>query len=105
MKLVLHPDARADFDELIDFIADRAGGRVADLQLSRALAALETIQQFPRTSRYDKKLDVFETWLPRTRFIAFYRILEAEDLIVVLAIIDHARNTSRTKRRMITARG
>ena len=104
MRLVLHVEAQKDLDELIDYIASRGGRLIAEQQLTRAHTALKTIERFPRASRYDARLDFFEAWLPRTRFIVFYRILEDRDLVVVLAVIDHARNTLRTKRRVIRSR-
>jgi plasmid stabilization system protein ParE len=104
MKLVLHADAGKDLDALIDYIAHRAGLKVADKQLVRAFDALQAIEQFPRASRYDAELNVYEAWLPRTRFIVFYRLFPKQNMIVVLAVIDHARNTARTKRRIVMRR-
>ena len=105
MKVVFHPAAEADFEDLIDFIVGRAGARIAQGQADKALASLSTIGDYPRTSKYDADLDVFEAWLPGTRYIAFYRIRQDLDSVIVLAIIDHARNTAGTKRRLITVRG
>lgn len=105
MRVVFHPAAQADLDDLIFYIAGRAGQSIAEKQLDRSLASLDILGEFPRTSTYHRSLDVYESWLPRTRFIAFYRIRDDLDAIVVLAIIDHSRNTDRRRRRTIKSRG
>ena len=104
MQVVFHEAARDDLNELIDYVSIRAGQIIADKQLERVQSAFATIGQFPRASRYHHQLDVYESWLPRTRFIVFYRILASAELVVVLAIIDHAQNTTRTKTRLIRSR-
>ena len=58
MKLVFHPEARKDLDGRIEYIAKQAGWRVADQR--RIMASLKNIQQYPFTSKYNKRRKVFE---------------------------------------------
>jgi plasmid stabilization system protein ParE len=104
MKLVFHPAARADLDEQLDFLAARMGGDVAERHRVRFETSMLTIQQFPYTSRYHRRRSIYETWIPRTRFIAFYRVFEDERIVLVLAIIDHSKNTSRTVNKLVKSR-
>jgi plasmid stabilization system protein ParE len=104
MKLVFHPEARNDLDDRIEYIAKQAGWRVADQQLARVMASLKNIQQYPFTSKYNKQRKVFESWVPRTRFITLYQVMEADRVVFVVALIDHSRNTSKTKNQLMKSR-
>jgi plasmid stabilization system protein ParE len=104
MKLAFHPAARADLDEQLDFLATRLGSGVAERHRVRFETSMLTIQQFPYTSRFHQRRNVYETWIPRTRFIAFYRVFEVERITLVLAIIDHSKNTSRTVNKLVKSR-
>jgi plasmid stabilization system protein ParE len=104
MKLVFHPEARKDLDDRIEYIANRAGWLVANRQLARVMASLQSIQQYPFTSKYNKRRKVFESWVPRTRFITLYQVLEADQVVFVVALIDHSRNTSKTKSQLMKSR-
>jgi plasmid stabilization system protein ParE len=104
MKIKFQRSAQQDLDDLIEYLTQRSGPRVAEKRLIRTYEALETIAQFPRGSQFHKKLDTFESWLPGTRYIIFYRVHEDQQLVVILAVIDHSRNTARNRRQLIKSR-
>ena len=104
MRLVFHPEARKDLDDRIEYIAKQAGWLVANQQLARVMASLVSIRQYPFTSKYNKRRNVFESWVPRTRFIALYQVMEADHVVFVVALIDHSRNTSKTKNQLMKSR-
>jgi plasmid stabilization system protein ParE len=104
VKLVQHIEAQADLDVLLAHFASRSGRIYAEQHLQRVEATLKTIETYPKRGIFDEQLDIFSVWVPRTRFIAFYRILPAQDLIVVLAIIDHASHTKSKRRRLVASR-
>jgi plasmid stabilization system protein ParE len=66
-------------------VADRTFKRVRRF-LFEALAA------HPRTGVYRSGRDVYEIVIPRTRFVAFYRIDIAADLLTVVAVFHHAQD-------------
>jgi plasmid stabilization system protein ParE len=103
-KLIFHPEARQDLKDRIEFIAGRVGWTSANRQLARAQASFKSIEQFPRASKYNKRRDVYESWIPKTRLIVLYRVLEQDKVVYVLAIIDHSRNTARVKGKLLSSR-
>jgi plasmid stabilization system protein ParE len=103
-KLIFHPGARQDLKDRIEFIASRVGWTSANRQLARAQESLKLIEQFPGASQYNKRRDIYESWVPKTRLIVLYRVLEHSKTVYVLAIIDHSRNTARAKGKLLSSR-
>jgi plasmid stabilization system protein ParE len=105
MKVELHVAALQDLNDQIIHLEAKLGQVVAKQHLERVEKCLQTMAQYPRAARYHGRSDIYETWFPGTRFIAFYRVFPEQQLTVVLAIIDHARNTAPHRQRLIKSRG
>jgi len=52
----------------------------------------ETLAAYPRIGLYRARRNVYEVVIPRTPFIAFYRIERAVDAVVVVALFHHAQD-------------
>lgn len=104
MKLALHVEAQNDLNELLAHFAARSGRLYAEQHLQRIETTLKTIESHPKSGVFDATPDVYTVWVPRTRFIVFYRIVPQDDRVLVLAIIDHAGHTKSKRRRLIVTR-
>jgi hypothetical protein len=71
MKIKFQRSAQHDLDDLTGYLVQNAGRHIAGKQLTGTYEALETIAQYPRTSKLYAKLDAYESWLPGTRYIDF----------------------------------
>jgi plasmid stabilization system protein ParE len=71
-------------------------GAVASARTIRRLRTFirQTVGHYPRTSRYHANIDAFETWVPGTPFIVYYRLEDAGKLIRVVAVFLHGKDRS-----------
>ena len=93
MKLIFTPRAERDLANQLEFGERRFGREVARQTLERVRAFLkQTLVKYPKTGFYHPAIQSFETWIPGTPFIIFYRIDETDDAIKVLALYHHAQN-------------
>lgn len=93
MKIVYTPRAERQIEILLAIGFERFGARVAAQKIRRLRSFMRlTVGQFPRTSRYHMDIDAFETWIPGTPFIVYYRLEEAAKLIRVVAVFHHGKD-------------
>jgi toxin ParE1/3/4 len=95
VKILWSRDASDDLMEIIAFIANRSGKKMARDIYSRIKAKVESVRRFPATGRVVPELasigvtDIHELIEPPWR--VFYKIHQNE--LRVLSVIDGRRNT------------
>jgi plasmid stabilization system protein ParE len=93
MKIVYTPRAERQIEILLAIGIERFGARDAARTISRMRKFIrQTVGLFPRTSRYHADIDTFETWVPGTPFIVYYRLEDGEKLIRVVAVFHHGKD-------------
>jgi plasmid stabilization system protein ParE len=93
MKIVYTPGAERHLEILLAQGIERFGVRVAAGKIKRLRSFVrQTVGHFPRTSRYHTDIDIFETWVPGTPFIVYYRLENADKLIRVVAVFHHGKD-------------
>jgi plasmid stabilization system protein ParE len=93
MKIVYTPRAEQQMAILLAKGIDRFGARVAAQKIRRLLSFMRlTVGRFPRTSRYQMGIDTFETWIPGTAFIVYYRLEAGINLVRVVAVFHHGKD-------------
>ncbi len=94
MKILWSRDASDDLIDIISFIADRSGNKMAREVYSRIKERVESVIEFPATGRVVPELttigitDIHELIEPPWR--VFYRIYQNE--VRILSVIDGRRN-------------
>ena len=92
MKLVITPRAEDDLANKFDFGERRFGRAVAERTLKRVHDYLATtLLAHPRTGLYHPEIKSFETWIPKTPFVVFYRLDDDAGALIVLAPYHHAQ--------------
>jgi plasmid stabilization system protein ParE len=93
MKIVYAPRAERQIEILLAIGVERFGAKDAARAISRMRKFIrQTVGHFPRTSRYHANIDAFETWVPGTPFIVYYRLEDAARLIRVVAVFHHGKD-------------
>ena len=82
MRVVLSERVEAELGKLV---ADRTFRR-----MRRFL--FESLALYPRIGVYRSERDIYEAVIPRTPFIAFYRIDTMADMLTVVALFHHAQD-------------
>jgi len=94
MRILWSKDASDDLTEIISFIAERSGKKVARRIYSRIQEKVESITEFPATGRIVPELtsigitEIHELIEPPWRI--FYRIYQNE--VRILSVVDGRRN-------------
>jgi plasmid stabilization system protein ParE len=95
MKVVFAPRAEADLGRHLAYGIERFGQTVAARTLRRLMNYLDPfLVSYPRTATYHPDIDAFETWVPKTPFVIFFRIEPDRDVFRVLAVFHHAQDRS-----------
>ena len=83
MKVVFDPLAERDLDAQLTYLIDH-GAASAARQLEQRLAAFiqHTVLTFPRAGTYIAQRNIWETWVPKTKLIVWYRFTTDELQIV-----------------------
>lgn len=93
MRVIFTPRARADLRRHLAYGKERFGARVAEKTLERLESFIATLlAPYPRTARYDAEIDAYESWVPRTPFVVFFRVECASRILRILAIRHHAQD-------------
>lgn len=93
MRVVLSERVEAELERHFAYSVDKFGKPVADRTFSRVRRfLLESLAAFPRLGVYRSGRDVYEVVIPRTPFIAFYRIDVSADLLTVVAFFHYAQD-------------
>ncbi len=83
MRIVVSPRARRDLANQLGYLVDQ-GAVAAARRLERRLSQFieSTIANAPRTGSYIAERDLWETWVPRTKIVIWYRFKSDELQIV-----------------------
>lgn len=93
MRLVMTRRAEINLANQYDYGVRTFGATTANRTLERLNTYLsKTLLCHPRTNTYHPEYDVYETWIPRTPFVIFYRIDVQVDELVVLALFHYAQD-------------
>lgn len=93
MKVVYTPRAEADLVRHFNYGVERFGRGVAERTLARLSGFLDPfLVTYPRTARFHREIDAFETWVPKTPFVIFFRLEPENDTLRVLAIFHAAQD-------------
>lgn len=95
MKLLFTPVALEDLENQIEYGRRRFGDNVANRTLKRTKSYIEDVLlRFPRIGVYDPAIEAFETWIPDTPFVVYYKIREPGNELVIVAVFHHAQDRS-----------
>ena len=95
MKIVITPNAQAQIDNQLAYSVARYGTRAAEKTAARIEHSFnEVIGIYPRTGTFFKKLDLYETVIPRTPFVVIYRIDDEISTVRILGFFHHAQDRS-----------
>ena len=83
MRLVIAPSARRDLANQLGYLVDQGAARVA-VRLERRLTAFltDTLAAYPRSGTFIGTRYLWETWVPKTRLVVWYRFT-ADELQIV----------------------
>lgn len=93
MRVLLSARVEADIARQLQFGADRFGPSVAERTFARVDAFIfQFLAVSPYAGKYLDDRGIYETWIPRTPFVIFYRVDAETDTITVLALFHHAQD-------------
>jgi len=93
MRIVLSERVEAELERHFTYGVKKFGRLVAERTFRRVRRFLfESLAVHPRTGIYRSERDIFEAVIPRTPFVAFYRIDTAADTLTVVAFFHHAQD-------------
>jgi plasmid stabilization system protein ParE len=85
MKVVLSAEASDRLEDQVRYIASSGAPAAADRLRLRVLDFLENhLALFPRTGKHIPGRELWETWIPGTRLVVWYRIDDGELLVVTV---------------------
>ena len=78
-RWVLDRQAEADLQGQLDYLIERGAVSAAERLLERVRTFLrDFLTVYPRTGRFLDHRGLWETWIPRTRLVLWYRFTDAE---------------------------
>jgi plasmid stabilization system protein ParE len=93
MKVLFSERVEAAFERHLSFGVERFGKPVAERTFKRARRyLLDVLATYPRIGVYRAGRDVYEIVIPRTPFVAFYRIDAAAEVVTVVALFHYAQD-------------
>lgn len=93
MRVVLSERVEAEIGRHFAYGVEKFGRLVADRTFRRVRRfLLESLALYPRVGVYRAGRDIYEVVIPRTPFIAFYRIDPLADMLTVVAFFHHAQD-------------
>lgn len=93
MKIVLSERVETELARHLAIGIEKFGHLVAERTFRRVRRFLfETLAAYPRIGTYRSERHVHEVVIPRTPFIAFYRIDAAAETLTVVAIFHYAQD-------------
>jgi plasmid stabilization system protein ParE len=97
MKFVLAPEAVKQLESQIGYLRDVGAEHAAEWLRVRVTAFLsEHLVRYPRTGRPLGDRDLWETWIPRTRLVVWYRIEDEQILVVTVWHTSQDRSVAKT---------
>jgi plasmid stabilization system protein ParE len=93
MRVVLSGRAEFELEHHLEYGVEKFGRRVAEQTFGRVRRFFqESLAAFPRLGVYRAKWELYEVVIPRTPFVAIYRIDEAADTLTVVALFHYAQD-------------
>lgn len=93
MRIVLSERVEAELERHFSYGVEKFGRPVAERTFGRVRRFLfETLAAYPHTGVYRARQNVYEVVIPRTPFIAFYRIDQEVDAVTVVALFHYAQD-------------
>jgi plasmid stabilization system protein ParE len=85
MKVVLSAEASDRLEDQVRYIQNSGAPAAADRLRLRVLDFLENhLAHFPRTGTHIPDRDLWETWIPGTRLVIWYRVKDRQlDVVTV----------------------
>ena len=85
MRIVFDPEAERDLDRQLTYSIDHGAAPAVRALHKRSTEFIEGIlARHPRTGTYIAHRELWETWVPRTRIVIWYRFSDEELQIVRL---------------------
>ena len=79
----LTPEAERALGDQVDYLVAKDAPMVAHAMAARVETFLtQTLAAYPRTGRHIVERDLWETWIPNTRLVAWY-LFDANELTVL----------------------
>jgi plasmid stabilization system protein ParE len=98
MKVIVTPRAEDDIANNYAWGQRAFGKPVADRTFARLRKFIEvSLASHPRAGRPQLDENLYESWVPRTPFIVFYRVDNPAQTVWVLAIFQHAQDRSQIR--------
>ncbi len=94
MKIVIAPRARRDLANQLGYLVDQ-GAMPAARSLERRLTNFlnNTVACYPRSGTFVAYRELWETWVPRTRFVIWYRF--TADALQIVRVWHASQNRHR----------
>ena len=83
MKIIIAPRARRELGNQLGYLVDQgsiASARRLERRISTFLA--DTLSRHPRFGNFIAERDIWETWIPGTRIVIWYRFTDEELQVV-----------------------
>jgi len=94
MKVVYTPTAIRQLENQLAYLVSQGAQRAAVAARERITAFIsDFLAVYPRTGRLIPEKQIYEIWIPRTRYVIFYRV-EAEETLRILALFHSAQERS-----------
>jgi plasmid stabilization system protein ParE len=93
MKVVFSRRAESELEHHFEYGVEKFGRRVAEQTFRRVRRFFrESLAAFPRLGVYRAEWGLYEVVIPRTPFIAIYRIDESAEVLTVVALFHYAQD-------------
>jgi plasmid stabilization system protein ParE len=92
MRVVYTPTATRQIENQISYLVSQGAQRAAAAAHQRITSFIhDFLARYPKAGQLIPEKQIYEIWIPRTRFIVFYRI-EARDTLRILALFHSAQD-------------
>lgn len=95
MKIIYTGTAKTHIASQIAFLVEQGAYRPARRLHARITSYVrDIIARYPRAGRYIHEHDIYECWIPRTRFVVMYRLDMSRKTLTVLAVFHTSQDRS-----------
>lgn len=83
MRITLDPQAAVELESQFEYLVQQGAMQAANRLAARCDAFFENVLgRHPKTGKYVAEKDIWETWVPGTRLVVWYRITDREVQII-----------------------
>ena len=94
MRVVYTPTAARQIENQIAYlISQHAEAAAARMRERITSFASDVLAKHPKAGRHIREKDIYETWIPRTKYVIVYR-LEPGDVLRILALYHTSQDRS-----------